>query len=384
MGDLAPRWLVRALQASPDTIVGARAREALLEIGGEKAATAFTSALETPAREAKLHALIGLAELADPDTSEAIAKILPDKDPILRSYAVHAFAAAAARPGTAQLREILQREADPFVRETVVRELAASGDRRGLMLLAYVEKRPTLEGFVSPMGFSLLGGTPPPPEERTELSETTRIASDLAVPSYLARALRDPDVHTQAGAARALSDFWSARTLSGAEGAPVQAFGSLVFDFAGRLLKGDPRVRIAAFETLARGGDASAFGKLARLVEEEDAPTSRLAAQALARLCGAGRPPDAPFDLSSLPPKSRRAAAETLYLEGDALPEGREEEGARLFARAAEVAPEWRLPWVRAAIAAAEGVSEQLHAENLYLRHEVAERHGAGAIVGQS
>jgi serine/threonine protein kinase/predicted Zn-dependent protease len=361
--NLAPRWLVRALRASPDTIVGARAREAILGLERDEAASAFAAALGSPAREAKLHALVGLAELADPSTSEAVEKVLDDPDPILRTYAVHAYAAAAGRQGTTRLRSILMKEADPFVREMVVRKLAASGDRLGLMLLAYVEKRPTLEGVMSPMGFSFLGGTAPPPEERSEISETTRIAADLAVPSYLARALRDPDVHTQAGAARALSEFWKSRSLSGAEGAPVQALGSLVFDFAGRLLKGDPRVRIASFETLARGGDTSAFGKLARLVEEEEGAASRLAAQALARLCGGKRPPDAPFDLASLPPKARRAAAETLYLEAEALPEGAGEEALRLLERAADVAPEWQLPRVRAAIAGAEKAKgERWHA----------------------
>ncbi len=346
----APGWLVRALLRFPETIVGARAREALLRIGGQEAADALAQTLRAPGRESRLHALVGLAELADPSTVSAIEVALEDKDAVLRAYAVHALAAAAGPESVAQLRQVLRTEADAFVREYAVRELAGFGDRMGLMLLAYVEKRPADAGFGSPIGFALFSGAPAPPEEQGEASEVTRIASDLAVPSYLARALRDPDVHTQAGAVRALSEFWSGRSLPGGTGAAVRSFGALVLDFAGGLLKGDPRVRIAAFETLARAGDGSAFAKLARVAEEGTLLEAKLAARSLARVSGAAPPAEARFDLCTLPPAARRAAAETLYLEGDALPGGRWKEALRFFDRAAEVAPEWTLARVRAAV----------------------------------
>ncbi|HET6202824.1 MAG TPA: protein kinase [Planctomycetota bacterium] len=380
----APRWLVRALRRSPDSIVGSRAREAILHIGGDAAARAFEETLSPPRTEAWLHALIGLADLADPSTVPAIERRLADEDAILRAYAVHAFASAAGRSGATRLREVVRVEADPFVRETAVRELALAGDRQGLMLLAFLEKRPADAGLGPPIGFSLFGGSPLPPEERTEASEATRLAADLAVPSYVARALRDPDVHAQAGAARTLSEFWGGRSLRGGEGSAVSPLGSLVFDFAGRMLKGDPRVRIAAFETLARGGDSSAFGKLSRLASEGEALETKLAAQALARTCGAARPSEAPFDLDSLPPRARRAAAEALFLEGEGVPRDRWKEALPFFDRSGELAPDWLLPRLRAAVARSEhGEDEAGHAAIARVAGEGALDAGSLSLLGE-
>src|SRR5262249_25424621 len=142
-----------------DGPVGARARDAIVHLGGESAGEALKGLLDAGSPEARLHALVGLAALPLPSTGDAIPAFPEDAvtAAVLRAYAVHALASVQRRECVSRLRSILHAEVDPFVRETAVRELASFGDRMGLVLLAYLEKRPSALAVASPAGFPFLG-----------------------------------------------------------------------------------------------------------------------------------------------------------------------------------------------------------------------------------